>query len=73
MIEGHARSLAKAFSWRISASIWTVAIAFIFTRKVFLSLSIGAVEFVTKIFFYYIHERIWEKINFDRKRPEYEI
>jgi len=56
MIEGHARSLAKAFSWRISASIWTVAIAFIFTRKVFLSLSIGAVEFVTKIFFYYIHE-----------------
>jgi len=73
MTEGHIRSLAKAFSWRVTGSIGTFIVAYIMTGKAILSFSISFIEFFAKIFLYYLHERIWDKIDFDRKRPEYEI
>ncbi len=61
--EKHYRSLIKAFSWRLTGTVDTVIISFLVTGKVKWALSIGFVELFTKVFLYYVHERIWNKIS----------
>jgi uncharacterized membrane protein len=60
--EVHSRSFAKAVSWRTAGTIDTFVISYLVTGKVSLAGSIAAVEVVTKITIYYIHERIWSAI-----------
>ena len=60
--EGHGRSLAKAVSWRMFASIDTFIISFFVTGKISLAGTIAAVEVMTKIVIYYLHERAWAAI-----------
>ncbi|HJX13675.1 MAG TPA: DUF2061 domain-containing protein [Dehalococcoidales bacterium] len=67
IVESHKRSIAKAVSWRIFASVVTVIVVYIFTRELVLSAGIGIVDMIIKILGYYSHERIWEKIRFGRK------
>lgn len=62
MREHHLRSIVKGTSWRIFGTLATAGIIFIFTGNIGVSLKVGAVEFVTKIFIYYLHERIWHKV-----------
>jgi uncharacterized membrane protein len=57
--EGHGRSFIKAVSWRTVGTIDTFIISFFVTGKVSLAGSIAAVEVVTKIMIYYLHERVW--------------
>lgn len=75
MSEKHIRSVIKAVSWRVTGTLDTIVVSWLITRKLTLALSIGAVEVVTKLFIYYLHERIWNRINFGRKPPppEYQI
>ncbi len=74
-VESHYRSIAKAVSYRILGSTTTALIFFVLTGKMSLSLGAGALDMVLKIGAYFIHERIWNHINFGRstKAPEYEI
>ncbi len=67
IIENHTRSLVKAISWRITGTLDTVLWAFIITGKLKWALSIGLVELVSKIFLYYFHEQLWNKISFGKK------
>ena len=60
------RSLSKAVSWRIVATLTTIFLVFIFTGDLILSSGVGALELFVKTLFYYIHERIWNIINFGR-------
>jgi uncharacterized membrane protein len=64
MAEKHSRSVVKAISWRVTGTIDTFLVSFIVTQKLHLALSIGFIEVFTKIFLYYLHERIWTKIKF---------
>jgi len=57
--ESHARSIAKAVSWRVTGSFDTFIISFIITGNTAIAGSIAAIEITTKILFYYFHERIW--------------
>jgi uncharacterized membrane protein len=57
--EGHGRSFIKAVSWRTVGTIDTFIISFFVTGKASLAGSIAAVEVVTKIMIYYLHERVW--------------
>lgn len=66
MVEKHYRSLVKAVSWRLTGSIDTMIISFLITGKIKWALTISGVELFTKIFLYYVHERIWHKIPFGR-------
>jgi len=59
----HLRSIVKAFSWRISASLLTLIISYIFTLNIVISSGIAVTEFIMKIIWYYIHERIWNAIK----------
>lgn len=60
--ENHRRSLAKAVSWRTVGTIDTFVISFFVTGKISLAGTIAAVEVVTKIMIYYLHERVWAVI-----------
>ncbi len=55
----HLISLAKAFSWRIVATLTTAVIAYVITGEMDTALWIGGIEFFLKIGIYYAHERIW--------------
>jgi adenylylsulfate kinase len=66
MRDKHARSIAKAVSWRIMATIITSTLVFLFTGLWALSLTIGAVEFLLKTVVFYIHERAWFMIRWGR-------
>jgi len=52
-------SLAKAFSWRVVATLTTAVIAFVVTGEIDTALLIGGVEFFLKIGIFYVHERLW--------------
>ena len=76
-VESHFRSIAKAVSYRILGSTTTALIFYVLTGQGSLSLGAGALDMVLKIGVYFIHERIWNHVNFGRttstKAPEYEI
>jgi len=55
----HLISLAKAFSWRIVATLTTAMIAYVITGEMDTALWIGGIEFFLKIGIYYAHERLW--------------
>ena len=59
MKETHVRSLMKAFSWRLSGSFLTMVIVYMITGKQHFALYIGSLEFICKIVFFYLHERLW--------------
>lgn len=63
----HKRHLLKTITWRIIATILTFIIALLLTGEVHVSLGIMSIEFFVKMFFYYLHERIWYKSNFGIK------
>jgi len=58
--DSHFRSLAKAFSWRIVATLTTAIIAYFVTGQLETAILIGGIEFFIKFFIYYIHERAWQ-------------
>ncbi len=58
--ESHLRSLLKAMSWRILATLTTVLIAYFITGEIDIAIMIGSIEFVLKFLIYYLHERAWQ-------------
>jgi len=64
------RSLIKAISWRIIATLTTMLLVFVFTGNVAISSGVGVVELLVKTGVYFIHERIWNLSNFGRGRKQ---
>jgi uncharacterized membrane protein len=58
--ESRLRSLLKAFSWRIVATLTTALIAYGITGEIDTALAIGGIEFFLKFAIYYAHERAWQ-------------
>ena len=75
MTEKPYRSIVKALSWRATGTVDTILISYVITGQAKFALSIGFVELFTKIFLYYVHERIWNKLSFGRMKDkgEYSI
>lgn len=68
--ETHARSIAKALSWRVMGTTATALLVYIFTRKLVLSLAVGGLEFVSKIGLFWLHERAWDRFRFGKKQVD---
>ncbi|MEY4198453.1 MAG: hypothetical protein RLZZ265_193 [Verrucomicrobiota bacterium] len=68
--EKHYRSLVKAISWRVTGTCDTVLISWLITGQIKAALGIGFVELFTKIALYYVHERIWNKLDFGRVKTK---
>ena len=64
--EKHYRSLVKAISWRATGTLDTILISYLITGHAKWALKIGFVELFTKVFLYYVHERVWNRISFGR-------
>lgn len=60
--ESHIRSIVKGISWRIVGTTDTIIIATFITHDFHKAFSIGAVELLTKVFLFYLHERVWMRI-----------
>ncbi|MEM2104764.1 MAG: DUF2061 domain-containing protein [Candidatus Bathyarchaeia archaeon] len=69
-MEKPVRSLVKAISWRIVATLTTILLVFAFTRSLIISGGVGFVELFTKILVYYVHERVWNMLDFGREKDE---
>ena len=67
MRDSHPRSIAKAVSWRITGSLDTFVLGFLFTGSVKLAGSIAGAEMATKMILYYLHERAWSVIRWDQQ------
>ena len=63
MHESHARSILKGITWRIIASATTMTVVYVVTGDLTLMASVGAVDILAKVFFYYLHERSWGKVK----------
>jgi uncharacterized membrane protein len=66
-VETHARSILKAVSWRTLGTLDTFAISWYLTGKLELAGLIAGLEFVTKIGWYYFHERVWAAVAWGRR------
>ena len=65
--ESNNRSILKTISWRFWATITTTALVFAFTGHLKIALAIGGIEVLLKVFLYYFHERMWNKISYGKK------
>jgi uncharacterized membrane protein len=62
----HARSLAKAVSWRFFGNLISFIIIYELTHKAKLAFIASGIELVIKIVLYYYHERVWNKVKWGR-------
>jgi len=60
------RSLAKAASWRITGTIDTFLISWLITVEILLATGIAFTEIMTKICLFWLHERVWNRINWGK-------
>ncbi len=64
------RSLAKAITFRIVATVTTVVLVLLITGDITLAGVIGLVDLISKLIIYYLHERAWEKISWGKIIPK---
>jgi uncharacterized membrane protein len=73
-MESSARSIAKAVSYRVLGSASTALIVYVISQDMPKSLGAGFLDGIIKIGLYFVHERLWNHIDYGRpKPPEYEI
>lgn len=65
--DNHTKSIIKSITWRILATLTTITLVFMFTKRIALALEIGLLEISIKLIFYYLHERVWNKISWGQK------
>jgi sulfate adenylyltransferase large subunit len=65
--ETHARSVAKAISWRATGSLDTFVLAAVITGSSTLAGGVALAEVLTKTILYYVHERFWALIPWGRR------
>ncbi len=65
--ETHARSLAKAVSWRATGSLDTFIVTFVITGSPKVAGSVAVTEILTKILIYYCHERVWSWVPWGKR------
>jgi len=64
------RSIIKAITYRLLSSFVTCLILYFFFRDASLSISVGLVDLLLKIVVFYVHERIWVKIDTKKKEKK---
>jgi len=73
-VDSHYRSIVKTISYRVFGAFVTGFVAWAVTGKAGLGALVGIVDTTVKIAVYYMHERIWNRVDLGRtKPPEYEI
>jgi uncharacterized membrane protein len=66
--ESNKRHVFKTFSWRFIGTLDTIILSWVISGNPFTGLKIGGAEVGTKMILYYLHEKLWYRINFGLKR-----
>ena len=61
LAESRKRSVFKTITWRILATTDTFVISWIITGEWTLAGDIASIEIATKMYLYYMHERLWNR------------
>ena len=67
MLETKARSVVKAFSWRLIATLTTALLVYLMTGEGAIAISVGGMEVIAKFLLYYAHERLWQVVRFGKE------
>jgi len=70
LLESRKRHIGKTITWRMVGTLDTIIISWIISGNPMTGLKIGVSEVLTKMVFYYIHERIWHKSKFGLKKSD---
>lgn len=65
------RHAAKTITWRLIGTIDTILLSWLITGDALLGFQIGLAEVLTKMLLYYLHERLWFKVNLDNVNPNW--
>ena len=65
--ESAMRSVFKAISWRVLATLTTAFLVYLITGSTEFAVTIGVLEGVAKIGLYYFHERLWNRLDVGRR------
>jgi len=68
MAEYRKRSLVKAISWRVIATLTTMSLVFLFTGELILAMGVGVLDVISKLILYYGHERLWNLIKWGKRK-----
>jgi uncharacterized membrane protein len=55
----HKRHIVKSISWRVVGTLDTMLLGWLLSGNAMTGVKVGALELLTKIFLYYLHERVW--------------
>lgn len=64
------RSIAKTISWRLFSYFLTIIIIYVYTKNIGQAIAVGAGIDIFKSLLYYVHERLWNKVAYGRRRAE---
>jgi uncharacterized membrane protein len=64
IISTNKRHLLKTFTWRAIGTLDTIIIGWLITVNPLTALKIGASEVFSKMLLYFLHEKLWYKINY---------
>ena len=62
------RHILKTLTWRIVGTIDTIVLGWLISGDLSVGATIGAFELATKMILYYMHERVWYRVNFGIKK-----
>jgi uncharacterized membrane protein len=60
------RSLLKTLTWRVTGSGATFLIAWLISADLAAATGIASIQLVANTILYYIHERVWNKIDWGK-------
>ena len=66
--ETNLRSITKGLSWRLFATFTTIVIVYAFFGRLDLAIFAGVLESAVKIVLFWIHERVWIKVRWGKKK-----
>ena len=64
VLESKKRHLAKTITWRFIGTMDTMLLAWLISGNPLTGLKIGFAEVITKMLLYYLHERVWYKLDY---------
>ena len=73
MKESTSRSVVKTISWRVTVSIISFVISYWLTGSLELAGMLMASKVVVNSVWYFVHERIWNKINFGKQDNKVDV
>jgi uncharacterized membrane protein len=68
-MDGRKRSIAKAITFRVLATLTTIFLVLALTGSWVLANTVGAIDVVSKLVIFYFHERAWDNVSWGRKSP----